>query len=305
MAFIRTVLLFFTFTLLQSTSALNVLFFFPISTYSHRIPVWPLVEGLANKGHNVTFVSPYPPKEPNPKITEFAPQEMVKFVVDNEEGPVAFNMRKNKEIDASWWVLPHWGTTLCEMFLSSTDTKEWLKSSKFDLIVIDGLFNDCGLGLAHHFKARHMAYVTSTLFMWNYDAYGIPHEASWIPDMQYHYSEEMTFTERFWTTVNGIMWALDREYSYFPKLGEILRKGLNSSDLPPLRDIERNVSLVLMNSHFSEEFPRALPPLVVPVGGMHIKESQKPLPKVSCLHHVSTGNVIAGTNFHLILLTGL
>ena len=35
------------------------------------------------------------------------------------------------------------------------------------------------------------------------------------------------------------------EYNYLHKLGGILRKGLSSSDLPPMRDVARTVSFVL------------------------------------------------------------
>jgi glucuronosyltransferase len=234
---------------------------------------------MVAKGHNVTFVSPYPPKEPNPKVTEFSPKEMTKFVLENEEGPQAVNMRIGGDMDATWFILSRWGLEMCKMFVESPDTQEWLKNNHFDLVVIDGLYNDCGMGIAYKYSAPHILFDTSALFMWQEDSLGIPPEHSWVPDMQYHYPQEMSFMQRFWSVYNSIYWGLDRELYYLPQLTEVLRKGLNMPDLPPLREIERNVSLVLMNSHYSEEFPRSLPPLVIPVGGMHIKETHKPLPK--------------------------
>ncbi|XP_064112825.1 UDP-glycosyltransferase UGT5-like isoform X5 [Macrobrachium nipponense] len=49
-------------------------------------------------------------------------------------------------------------------------------------------------------------------------------------------------------------------------------------DLPPLLELERNQSLVLMNSHFSTDLTVPLLPFQVEVGGMHCRPA-KPLPE--------------------------
>jgi len=56
--------------LINISSGANILFFFGMSTYSHRLAVWPLVEKLAEKGHNITFLQPFPNKTPHPNVTE-------------------------------------------------------------------------------------------------------------------------------------------------------------------------------------------------------------------------------------------
>jgi glucuronosyltransferase len=50
------------------------------------------------------------------------------------------------------------------------------------------------------------------------------------------------------------------------------------SDLPDLRDLADNTSLIFVNQHFSFSGPRPLPVNVVEIGGIHIKQSRKPLP---------------------------
>ena len=50
-------------------------------------------------------------------------------------------------------------------------------------------------------------------------------------------------------------------------------------NLPPLLEIERNQSLVLINSHFSHVAPLPVLPCQVDIGGIHIRKPQ-PLPKV-------------------------
>ena len=64
-------------------SGANILFFFGMSTYSHRVPVWPLVEKLADKGHNITFLQPFANKSPHPKVTEIvSPKEFATALDD-------------------------------------------------------------------------------------------------------------------------------------------------------------------------------------------------------------------------------
>lgn len=58
---------------------------------------------------------------------------------------------------------------------------------------------------------------------------------------------------------------------------ERLRKRFGSG-IPDLRDLADNTSLIFVNQHFSFSGPRPLPVNVVEVGGMHIKQSRKPLP---------------------------
>ncbi len=91
----------------------------------------------------------------------------------------------------------------------------------------------------------------------------------------------MNFGQRVVNTFIPIYAHLVRQWSYFPVLEEILRTKLNIPDMPPLAELERNTSLILMNTHFSEETARSLPPLVVPVGGIHCQNgTEQKVPKV-------------------------
>lgn len=58
---------------------------------------------------------------------------------------------------------------------------------------------------------------------------------------------------------------------------ERMRKRFGS-DIPDLRDLADNTSLIFVNQHFSFSGPRPLPPNVVEIGGIHIEQSRNPLP---------------------------
>lgn len=63
----------------------------------------------------------------------------------------------------------------------------------------------------------------------------------------------------------------------------VLRKRFGD-DMPPVADIAKKISLILVNTHYSLSGPRALTPKVIEVGGVHIKEP-KPIDKVSILYY--------------------
>lgn len=59
---------------------------------------------------------------------------------------------------------------------------------------------------------------------------------------------------------------------------EKLRKYFGDENMPDLRDLADNTSLIFVNQHFSLFGPRPLPTNVVEIGGIHIKNSRKSLP---------------------------
>lgn len=60
---------------------------------------------------------------------------------------------------------------------------------------------------------------------------------------------------------------------------EKIRARFGFSDFPPLNVLEQKTSLTLVNSHNAIDFPEALQPNMVQVGGLQITEPKK-LPEV-------------------------
>ena len=293
MKFILKILLFsyITTLLLPEVSGAKILFYFGFSTYSHRIAVWPLVEALVDRGHNVTFFSSSPNKNPNPNVQEFIPKSLNSFYGGAGVMNVNFlEIRLKNKLESSWNTVPDFAASLCEAILGSQDTKEWLETSDFDLIFIDQLFNDCAYAFVHKFKAKFIIYGTNSLMMWSYDPYGIVPETSWIPDAVHHYNPDMNLWERIRTTLEALKWHFKRQWYYFPKLEKIIRTELNLTDLPPLWQIDQNISLFFANTHYSDEYARALPPFVIPLGGLHLQASARSklqsIPPVITQHYV-------------------
>lgn len=110
---------------------------------------------------------------------------------------------------------------------------------------------------------------------------GIPEEN--YPEFHFHLPVNMTFFQQMWNTFTPLYWHAYRVWYYLPKIDAMIRSALNIPDMPSLLEMDKRSSLVLFNSHFSEEFPRSLPPSVIPVGGMHVSGSSNPLSQVNTL----------------------
>ena len=176
-----SLLIFLTFSIVGFTGGENILFFFCLSTYSHRVSAWPLVEKLAEKGHNVTFLQPYKNKNPpHPNVTdivtpvEFANEMNVDFIGLRDKlgkqhtklGPeciekfliskstLLFYLIGSRLILFLNYVVPLSAKKTCRWILSNPQNRAWIETSKFDVVVVNGLFNDCGLILAHKYGAK-------------------------------------------------------------------------------------------------------------------------------------------------------
>ncbi|CAG7732911.1 unnamed protein product, partial [Allacma fusca] len=224
---------------------------------------------------------PFPPKKPNPKVQEFWPEELATFG-DTFSKINFLNIRLEGGQDAILEIMkemPTLGYNVCETFLEQKSTQEWIKKSKFDLIIMDFLFNDCAFGLALKFKAKTIIFGTSHPVQWWYDTFGIFPESSWVPDLHLPYQLPMTFYQKLVTTYIhlGIMYRLN--YVYYPMLGSLFQRTLDLPEAPDVAALERETSLVFSCSHFSEEYARSLPPLIVSIGGLHSTDESQKLPK--------------------------
>lgn len=90
----------------------------------------------------------------------------------------------------------------------------------------------------------------------------------------------MTFTERF---INFIAISVENSISYWADYywhEPHYNKHFPNDKYPSFHDARKNISLVLMNNHFSQGSIEANLPGMIEVGGMHIKAKPEPLPKV-------------------------
>ena len=87
----------------------------------------------------------------------------------------------------------------------------------------------------------------------------------------------VSFTDRLVNTI--LTHLLDYVFNTMPKSSVMTAARRHMPDIPSFEHIEKNISLVLTNSHAIFNGPRVLPPQIIEVGGMQCRPAE-PLPAV-------------------------
>jgi glucuronosyltransferase len=103
---------------------------------------------------------------------------------------------------------------------------------------------------------------------------------SFVPHPVLLYTDKMSFFQRCHNTILSLTDMFLRKYRYLPKQDKLVRQYFQTmpEPLPSVHELEKSISVMLINNHISTNPPRPSMPGLVNVGGAHIK-SPKPLPK--------------------------
>ena len=248
----------------------QVLVLCPVSSPSHKNTMAPVFTGLAERGHQVTVVSSWK-TEPHKNIRDIIPFENFDYFPHLS----AIGLREKGVLGM---VMIDYKTTLgfCDSVYRNKEFMSLL-DEKFNLVMMDGTFNECLLGFVHKLGAPLI--IVSPFPVHNVLSMQLGNRLlpSFVPEPLLTFSHEMDFLERFLNTIVNYVsiWAWRRPY---PMHEKIYRSHLGE-DIPSIDEILSNTSLILSNSHFSFTFPRPNLPDVVEIGGSHCRPGRA-LPKV-------------------------
>lgn len=139
----------------------KILGVFPYPSKSHSILGQALFVELANRGHTVTFLSPYPFKiSPHENYTDIAISSQGLFDAFNEELDGAYEATDvNPFVMLKFWIENI--KRMQEFTLSDVEVQKLLSSTeKYDLCVIEFLMNESLLGFGNHFGCKIVAMST-------------------------------------------------------------------------------------------------------------------------------------------------
>jgi glucuronosyltransferase len=278
MMFKAVFMLFIVISTLRDLPAARILALFSYRAESHFPMFETLLKALAARGHDVFVVSHFPQDSPVENYTD----------ISISGSATSFNNSLNitlvEKANNIFFplVMIRNSVKACEMVFQHQKVETLLKSEdKFDLIINEIFGSDCFLGFVYKFRAPHIAVMTSVPFPWSNGRTANPDHPAYIPNYFTQFTDRMSFWERLQNTLQTeiIKWA----YYYYSELPtHRIASKYFGNNLPALSDIARNVSLVLVNTHFSLNHPRATVPVVVEVGGLHIQSPSK-LPEVCTL----------------------
>ncbi|XP_058459805.1 UDP-glucosyltransferase 2-like [Malaya genurostris] len=240
---------------------------------SHVIVAQVLLKGLAERGHEITMVSPFKLSKP---VKNF--REIVVPVDD-------FLIRQMKSYlnEPPKNMLRTFPEMVRKMVAIANDTINYpeflaLKNEKFDLVLVGLFVADFVLGYGPHFQAPTVVLWTGGISKLTADLVGNPRE---IAASQNVIVGQQDFT-KFSSRLKNFLFACAENvlglyifYSQKPYYDW----NFPSDRYPSYGDVRKNVSLLLLNSHFTHGGPRPYLQNAVEVGGLQIKTKPAPLPK--------------------------
>ncbi|KXJ82204.1 hypothetical protein RP20_CCG015146 [Aedes albopictus] len=239
------------------------------------------MKALAEAGHDVTVISPFPLKNA-PKnyrdieLTGFLEQ----FEKDYEQN--MFKYKSSGGVIAPLFMLfmmyEMFAEVMCKAVLEHPNVVELLNSDeKFDAVLVETFITEALYGFAQHFDAPLITYSTFGSSMWTNDLVGSPAPPSHVAHFLLSYTDKMTFWQRFHNTAMTIVDRLYYELRYLPSQKRIYEAGFPNAKMTFEQQM-KNVSLVFLNQHFSISSPRPYPPNMIEAGGIQVEEG-KPLPE--------------------------
>lgn len=184
--------------------------------------------------------------------------------------------------------------------LNNTDVKNLLQSKqKFDVIVQQLTLCEALLGVGYYLQAPTIVFNTIGS-MFNIDKLtGNSHPPAYVPDIWLGLTDEMSFIERLKNTLSALATNVFSTLIIEPIQDRVLHEYF--PEAPPLTSLASNISLVLLNAHYSiVETPRPYMPNMIPIGGFHVQMAEAlPNDLMTYMNEAKDGVVLfsLGSNF--------
>lgn len=184
----------------------------------------------------------------------------------------------------SHWILYPlvlWGSTgSLDIILTNPEVVALIgnTSEKFDVVLAEyGI--PIGSAFAEKFKCPLVGVLSLKLTNMLQAQLGVPNHPVLYPDTLAPYGANPEFFGRVQAVLNDVFMRLFYNYVMIPRFDGLVKKYFGS-DFPYYGDVERNASLLLVNSNPIIHGARPVGPNVIELGRMHIKKSTK-LPEVN------------------------
>lgn len=154
-----------------------------------------------------------------------------------------------------------------------------LSERNYDLIIIDGSYPECALGIVYRMKLPFMYINTVGFFPMPLTNSGSPAPFSVTPFFGKAFTDNMGIIDR---ALNAAWYigAYSLHALSVTVLQGVLRRHFGTQ-MPHVYDMAKNVSFILQNGHYSVSYPRPYLPNVAEIACIHCTEP-KPLDYVSC-----------------------
>jgi hypothetical protein len=242
----------------------KILGVFPYPSRSHSILGQALFTELAKRGHNVTYLSPYPFKKPPAKnYRDIAITSQGLFDSFQEELDRSFDDVTESIVS----LMKFWFDNIARMqdyTLSDPAVQKLLHSNEtFDICIIEFLMNESLIGFGAQFDCKVIAVSTFGQVKYINDMVHSPMPLSVVPHPFLSYTDRMDFWQRMENVISNAIEDFAYNIYHYPLQTSLYDKYFKAGKPSFKHMLKHSVSLVLLNTHFSLNFPQAYLPNMV------------------------------------------
>ncbi|KAJ9591510.1 hypothetical protein L9F63_001947, partial [Diploptera punctata] len=269
---LTVVLVLFAVSPFTATDGAKILGLFTIPSISHQIVYRALMKELHSRGHEIVVLTTDPIRDPKlenySEIDLSSSYEMWKpkiaaLVERRLKGGTTFSM---------FLEFVEVGLDLCEIELNLPKVKEILENSgsNFDLIIMETILSPCFFVFPYKLNAPYIGITSVPPTTSTQSSVGNPANPAYSPDFILGYTDHLTFTQRFHSTLYSIALRLLDYYWIFPAHDAMVRRIFNDTSMPYIGELANNVSVLLANYHYSFYYPRPNVPNMIEIAGLHL-----------------------------------
>ncbi|XP_043682849.1 UDP-glucosyltransferase 2-like isoform X1 [Vespula pensylvanica] len=254
----------------------RILGVFAFQGKSHFIMFEALMKSLAKKGHQIDAITSFHLKKPLVNITELVVIPSQMKLVNN----ISYDqMRLILTGLPVRTVATLGGNEVCENLRLPEIQKlihEPSKNPPYDVILMEIFGANCFAVLGHVLNIPIIGVSSSALYPWHNHLIGNPENLAILPNNLLNFINQMNFWQRTYNVLNTIF-----NKKYFNHLtgyqDEQIKKYVGPN-LPSVRELEKSISLILVNSYFPLNGIRPITQAHIEVGGLHVQDDNSKLP---------------------------
>ncbi|KAJ8676542.1 hypothetical protein QAD02_012329 [Eretmocerus hayati] len=262
---------------LSETGASRILAVFPFNAKSHNIVFEALVKGLLESGHRVDHVTHFPIK-----TTSSNYHNVINLDGSMEQLENNYTMEIVSQIrgDVVNVVGQRYGNRICH-FMGFPEFQKLIrnppKDVPYDLVITEAFGAHCFMGLGYVFNVPVVAVSSAVEYPWVSYFIGNSDNLAFVPNAYHIGAGYMNFLERLKNVYTNFISLRQFHAITGDDQTESMRKYLRS-DIPHIREVEKNVALTLVNNNPILFGVKPITPGLVQIAGLHINENEETLP---------------------------
>lgn len=234
----------------------------------------PLLRNLAEVGHNLSVVTNFPMMDPPKMYREYILNNSeIKYCEEVIDYETSANLSVFDQVYATWKLFK-FSVEICRNLVKDRSVT-FLHDNigNFDVVLIENFIGDCSFGLIHNFVGPIVAFSPRIPYPWHFERIWASDNPSYIPNSYQCIRKDLGFLNRLHNTVAGHLWKVFYNIAVQMREQKILNEHYGEN-FPKLKNVVKNVVLVLSNTHssFTGVYPKN--DNFIEVGGLHIKKSK-------------------------------